>query len=215
MWTNRRRRAALPSLLFLLLLLLSCGTDHGVQVVVEGTEQFREGDLVLRCGSGMESHAVTTASQAPFSHIGILHRDSHAGRWLVVHAVPGESADGEPEFLKAEPIDQFFRPDRAVSGAWLRVRCPDEAAQMAARYALDKVRQRVLFDNDYSLGDTTQLYCTELVWRAYSQQGIDISGGRRSDVPQLFCREGECIFPSDIANNKTTLFVKHFKTKEL
>ncbi len=196
-------------------LLLSCGTDLRSQVVVEGMEDFREGDLVLRCGSGAESHAVTTASNAPFSHIGILHYDTLALGWMVVHAVPGESADGEPEFIKAEPLDQFFRPDRAVSGAWLRILCSDETARLATLYSLDKARQRVMFDNDYSLSDTTQLYCTELVWRAYSRQGVDISGGQRSEVPLLFCREGECIFPSHIVNNETTLFIKHFKTKEL
>ncbi len=185
------------------LLLFSCGNSHRTQIEIEGAEEFREGDLVLRCGSGMESRAVTTASQAPFSHIGILHYDSISQGWMVVHAVPGESAKGEPEYIKAEAIDKFFSPERAIKGAWLRIRCGDEDAQRAAQYALDKERQRVEFDNDYSLSDTTRLYCTELVWRAYSRQGIDISGGKRSDVPQFICIDGECIFPSHIIKKET------------
>ncbi len=202
-------------IVLLSLLLLSCGKTHrSQQVEIEGMEEFREGDLVLRCGSGAESRVVTTASQAPFSHIGILHYDSISKGWMVVHAVPGESAKGEPEFIKAEAIDKFYGSDRAISGAWLRVRCSDEDASRAANYALDKERQRVEFDNDYSLSDTTQLYCTELVWRAYGQQGIDISGGGRSDAPQFICSDGECIFPSHIVNSETTLFIKYFKTKE-
>ncbi len=214
MWTNRIRLAALPSLLFLLL-LLSCGTNHGKQVEVEGMEEFREGDLVLRCGRGAESRAVTAASSAPFSHIGILHFDSLSAEWIVIHAVPGENVEGEPELIKKECIDAFFRPDRAKSGGWLRIQCSNEAAAQAARYALLKEQQRVAFDNDYSLEDTVQLYCTELVWRAYGSQDIDISSGSRSEAPRVFCSDGACIFPSDIVNSETTLFIKHFKTKDL
>ncbi len=211
---NRNHLAALPTLV-LILLLLSCGTNRGPHVVVEGMDEFRDGDLVLRCGCGTESRAVTTVSRAPFSHIGILHYDTLSQRWLVVHAVPGESAAGEPEYIKAEPIELFFRPDRAINGAWLRIQCSDEIALRAAQYALNKARQKVVFDNEYSLSDSTQLYCTELVWRAYGEQGIDISGGKRSNVPQVFCRDGTCIFPSDIVDSKTSLFIKHFKSKKL
>ena len=199
-------------LLLMTLLPLGC-TGTGERVVVSGEEEFREGDLVLRCGFGIESKAVTEASHSAYSHIGILHRDGQTARWNVIHAVPGEAAKGEPELLKCEPIDVFFAPDRAGQGAWMRIDCPDSVAAEAVRYALRKVAEKVEFDNDYLLADTTQLYCTELVWRAYLSQGIDLSDGRRSDVPTLFCKEGCCIFPCDLEQSSHALFVKPFETE--
>ena len=175
---------------------------------LEDQDKWREGDLVLRCGNGMESRVVTNRTRSAFSHIGMLHYDSLKSEWQVIHAVPAED---EPEYLKIEPVTRFFCPERAERGAWLRVDCCDSIAREAARYALGKVAERVLFDNDYLLGDSTKLYCTELVWRAYGKQGIDISGGRRHSVPTLFSKEGEGIFPYDIEKSETTLFVKPFK----
>ena len=83
-------------------------------------------------------------------------------------------------------------------------------ARAATAYALHKAAEKVLFDNDYSLEDTTQLYCTELVWRAYQTQGIDVSGGVRQEAPVFLCKDGEGIFPSHIEKSGTTLFVKPF-----
>lgn len=176
-------------------------------VIVTGQDEWREGDLVLRCGNGVESRAVTQSSHSMYSHIGLLHYDSLQNEWQVVHAVPGED---EPEYVKKEPVSAFFAPMRACRGAWLRIDCSDSVAREAVRYALGKAEEKVLFDNSYSLADTTQLYCTELVWRAYGAQGIDISGGRRNIAPVLFCKEGEGIFPQNIVQSETTLFVKPF-----
>ena len=190
--------------LFVSLCLLGCGRQKPVCFTAD---EWREGDLVLRCGYGLESKAVSTQSRSLYSHIGLLHYDSLHSEWQVVHAVPAED---EPEYIKVEPVSLFLSPERAQRGAWLRIDCNDEIAKKAAYYALEKVKQQVLFDNDYRLTDSTQIYCTELVWRAYGTQGIDISGGHRHAAPTIFCKEGEAIFPSDIAQSETTLFVKPF-----
>ena len=194
--------------------LLMCGClKRREQVVIDSADSFRNGDLVLRCGWGAESRAVVHQSGACYSHIGLLLFDSIAGEWTVLHAVPGESAQGEPDYLKHEPLSVFFAADRARAGAWLRIDCPDSIASHAADYCRQKVEQRVRFDNDYLLADTAELYCCELVWLAYLHQGIDISDAQRIDVPTVICKEGECIFPCHIEHSKSTLFVKPFNTK--
>lgn len=201
------------SLLWAMLLLCSCQEPQET-VVLTGEEPFREGDLVLRCGYGMESKAVTEASQSVYSHIGMLHLDTATARWMVVHAVPDEAERGEPERLKCEPLAEFYAAHRAIRGAWMRVDCPDSVAETATRYALQKVVERVEFDGDYLLSDTTRLYCTELVWQAYLHQGIDLSQKRRHDVPLLFSKDGECIFPIDIEESEKILFVQPFNTQK-
>lgn len=201
------------TILLLLVLLLGGCTHHREEVLLTGHEDFREGDLVLRCGYGAESRVVTESSRSVYSHIGMLHRGEDDEGWMVIHAVPGEAEDGEPEWLKCERIEDFFAVDRAMRGAWMRVDCSDSVAKAAARYALGKVHARVEFDNDYLLSDTTQLYCTELVWRAFLHQGLDLTAHRRHDVPTLFSKDGECIFPCDIEESSKIIFVKPFKTK--
>ena len=199
--------------LIALLLLGSCGSRHE-RVEVTDTGDFRNGDLVLRCGCGAESRAVTRRSGSTYSHIGILQFDSLLGEWMVIHAVPGENEPGEPEYIKRETLTEFYAPVRAQKGAWMRIDCSDETADRAARYCRNKYEEHVLFDNDYLLCDTTELYCCELVWLAYLREGLDISDSMRCEVPTVICKEGECIFPSNIENGKNTLFVKHFNTKQ-
>ena len=204
---------SLKFILLIALVLCGCAEHHEV-VVLTGQEAFREGDLVLRCGSGAESRVVTEASSSIYSHIGILHYDTLTAQWKVVHAVPGEAEKGQSEWLKEESISDFYAADRAIRGAWMRVDCSDSMAAEATRYALRKVEERVEFDNDYLLSDTLQIYCTELVWQAYLHQGIDLSEGHRHKVPSLFSKDGECIFPCDIENSSKIIYVKPFKTQQ-
>lgn len=199
-------------LVLLSILMVECTMRHET-VVLTGQEDFREGDLIFRCGYGAESKVVTAASQSVYSHIGLLHYDEASGEWMAVHAVPGEAPAGEKEVLKAEPLHEFFASERAEKGAWARVNCPDSVAAAAVAYALDKVAQQVEFDNDYSLNDTTSLYCTELVWQAYLHQGIELGDGQRHDVPTVVCKEGDCLFPSDIEKCSNIIFVQPLKTE--
>jgi len=199
--------------IFVLLLLLGCQRAHNNQEFILD-EPFRNGDLVLRCGWGAESRLVIFQSKATYSHIGILLYDSLQQSWMVVHAVPGEAPKGEPEYLKYEPIATFFSPERARLGGWMRIDCTDEQATRAAHYCLAKQQIKTLFDNDYLLQDTTELYCCELVWQAYLHEGIDITSGNRHDAPSFCTKEKEGIFPNDIENGDKTLFVKPLKFKD-
>ena len=215
--TNPIKESRFVAALFVsvgLLLLPTCSSRNNRTTVLEmsGQDEWRNGDLVFRCGMGVESRAVTAHGHSSYSHIGLLYRDTTNGQWLVIHAVPGED---EPEWLKTEPVEVFFGRDRACAGAWATVDCSDSVANKAALYALGKVAAHTLFDNTYRTADTAQLYCTELVWRSYLHAGMDVTGGKRHSVPTFFSKEGECIFPNDIEQSETTLFVKPFKTKQL
>jgi len=195
------------------LMNFGCERQHE-QVDVTCVNEFRDGDLVLRCGYGAESRVVIARSDAIFSHIGILQYDSLRGEWMVIHAVPGENEPNEPEYLKREPILSFYARERAYKGAWMRINCSDEVARNAAEYCRKKADERICFDNDYLLEDTTAIYCCELVWLAYMREGLDITDGERYEVPTIICKEGKCIFPANIEHGKRTLFVKLFNTKQ-
>lgn len=175
-------------------LLCACSSREnafsGTSLSVD-TTGWRNGDLIFREGPSPESQAVKLASDAQFSHVGILVYDEVHQLWTVVHAVPSEE---DPELVKREPLSEFLRSDRAKSACSHRVDCSNAVADAAARYACHKIGTP--FDNEYSLSDTTRLYCTELVWQAYLHQGLDISHGRHSVT--FFGFDDEYIYPADL-----------------
>lgn len=186
-------------------LLLSC-SDGGRGGFCPGTP-VSEGDIALRRGRGLASRVVIGADpMGKYSHIGIVARAGDG--MVVVHSVPGESDDGGPDKVKAEPLQSFFSPDKAAAGALMHFRGDTAVAGRASRIALELARRGVLFDHDYDLGDTSRLYCTEMVVFAYSKCGVDITGGRRTalSIPGF---AGDYIFPSDIC--ESTLFEVTYK----
>ena len=184
----------------LLIAVMSCSNrtfDSSAQVMYDTTE-LRNGDLLFRNGIGYESRVVTGLSDGKFSHIGIAY---HNGKqWNVIHAVPGENEQGEPVYVKCEPISEFYQRSRAKLGGSARVSCTDSIANIIAERALNIVNRKVVFDNDYEINDTTELYCTELVRHVYLAQDIDLCEDRWHRIPILNTK-AHVIFPEDIWNS--------------
>lgn len=163
-------------------------------------ELLKNGDLALRCGTSIESHVVTgvNGENGPYSHIGIVVEVD--GQWFVAHAVPGENERGEPEYVKLDSISVYYGRDRAKLGCIMRVTDDSTACSTATGYALWAVEAKKVFDNSYDMDDTTQLYCTELVQRAYLRAGIDLAEDRHTKVVAALM-PGTYVFPCDIVAN--------------
>lgn len=184
-------------------LLLSCGQKD--EISFENID-FCEGDLIFRKGTGTKSRAVLHAdSLGIYSHVGIVVlRDSV---FQIVHITPGERESGETEDrIKAEPVADFWRKDRASHGAIYRLRNNDSGKKASAQ-ALRLLKKGVLFDHNYTLNDTTEMYCTEFVHYVYGQSGKDI--GRRSEL-NMPKYTGTYIFPSDIYANDVFVLIYKF-----
>lgn len=188
----------------------SCGgASSGRRVEVNlnvDTADMRDGDLLFRMGWEGASRVVVGLGGGAYSHVGVaLHTDSG---WMAVHAVPNEQPEGVPDKVKCEPLSRFFAPDRACRGAVARVDCTDEEAGRVAWAAWEKYRQGVPFDHRYDLADTSALYCTELVWRMYQREGIDLAGDRRHQLILPGFTEWY-IFPEDLIRSS---HIKQIKT---
>lgn len=185
----------------------SGGTRHSRCILPAGTE-LREGDVVLRMGGGATSHAVVAADRGGrYSHVGIV-ADS-CGHPMIVHAVPGEpDFAGDIDRVKLDSPTKFFSTMMATCGA---VRRPANraAAHKAAVWAMAAYRRGTEFDHDYDSADTTRLYCTELVARAYASAGLDIAGPPTHEVnlPGLHTR---CWLPSDFGASRRLTTVAEF-----
>ena len=196
---NNNKAICLLLVLALLTVVMSCSkrTKSCIQVMYD-TSDLRNGDLLFRNGIGYESRVVTGLSSGKFSHIGIAYHDGK--QWNVIHAVPGENEKGEPEYLKCEPISEFYFHSRAKLGGSARVSCSDSTANIVAEKALNIVNRKVLFDNNYNINDTSELYCTELVRLVYLAQNIDLCDDRWHRIPILNTK-AHVIFPEDIWNS--------------
>ena len=198
--------------LALLPVVMSCSnhTKSHVQVMYD-TTGLRNGDLLFRNGIGYESRVVTGLSNGKFSHIGIAY---HNGKqWNVIHAVPGENEKGKPEYLKCEPISEFYYYSRAKLGGSARVSCTDSIANIIAERAHDIVNRKVLFDNNYDINDTSELYCTELVRLVYLAQNIDLCEDRWHRIP-IINTKAHVIFPEDIWNSPLVIKKDIFDIKQ-
>lgn len=192
-------------------LLIAGGCKNTKQVEHLDTSRWRSGDIIFRCGNGLESKVIVNYSQGQYSHVGLLYEQEN--EWYVLHAVPKENNEGEPEYLKCEKVEEFLASERACSAAWGRVHCHDSIAAAAAKYALHQVRQKRTFDNDYQLTDTNYFYCSELVWQSYLHQGLDIASARgRRHTPKLLTND-VCIYPNDIEEDDDIEFIQEISYK--
>lgn len=191
--------------IFLCLALPFIGCARHPQGRVFPIGQMQEGDLAFRCGRGVFSRAVTSVeNEGEYSHIGMLIQEN--GRWMVVHAVPGEkNFPADYDRVKKEPLEQFYAPKRAFRGRLVHTGVSSPSAIGALRTrALQYVADSTRFDEHYTLEDSSTVYCTELIWRLYRSIGIDLSEGRRRYI-HIFRINGEVILPEHLlAYSKNT-----------
>lgn len=158
--------------------------------------QLHEGDVVLRSGGGIASHAVMMADgNGAYSHVGIVVDSS--GVMMIVHAVPDEpDFEGDVDRVKMDSIGRFFSSVNADHGEVLRHK-DSIAAKAAARYAMNIYRRHTLFDHDYDEKDTIRMCCTELITFSFLRAGAPLTGVERQNVRVLNVST-DCAFPSDI-----------------
>ena len=175
------------------LALFACGRSVNISRELPQIPEsdIRSCDLVFRLGRSIESSLI--AAEGSYSHIGVVVETDLGLR--VAHIEPSREGD---ERTKFEPLDEFFHPDKAASGAVMRLEGLDSLQRIGIVDYILSCRD-VSFDHDYMLSDTTQMYCTELVWRAFLTEGVDLSNGVRRKLP--LAREG-VILPTDIFANE-------------
>lgn len=179
-------------ILLILLLITSCrsGGNHYAATPPEiPISNFRSGDVAFRLGRTIESRAI--AADGGYSHVGIIIRKDSTLQ--VAHIEPSRNGS---ELTKYESLEQFFHPDNASSGAVMRVENLNSTQLTVVENYLFSCKN-ISFDHDYKLSDTTQMYCTELVYRAFLEIGIETTNIRHR-VPLA---HEEVILPTDISKS--------------
>ena len=160
----------------------------------------KNGDLVFRKGRSVESEIVlVTDRESLYSHVGIIQIIEEVP--FVIHTVPGDGVKGS-SLVKQEALSVFFNSENAVMGSVFRIKREyAKTAFLAAEKARSFHKNKLVFDGAYDLKSENELYCTELVWKAYIDSGMDLIQG---DFDQLFgpFNNAKIIFPSSLLKSQ-------------
>ncbi|MBT8385775.1 MAG: hypothetical protein KJO12_00055 [Ignavibacteria bacterium] len=161
---------------------------------------LQSGDLIFRRGISIESQIVLlTDQESDFSHVGMIYKIK--GEVFVIHTVPRED-DADPGYIKLEPINQFLSDGKASRLAIFRLTQNfSEKINIASNFAYKFYIKKYYFDNNYDLVSDKQLYCTELIWKAYKLAGIDLVCNRLKDI-NIIVASRTMIMPSSIIESK-------------
>lgn len=189
-------------------MLTECSVNDSRQEVDIPLDNICVGDIAFRRGEGITSTIVLYKdAEGQYSHVGVVAK-SDSGL-VVVHAVPGDDPNQEGvDIVRAEFLNHFFASDKATKGEIMRLALDSTQQNAINRYALEKARQKIEFDHQYDLDDTTRLYCTELLHNAFDRAGINITEGRISNL-SVPGKQYDLIMPSDIHKNANlkTVFI--------
>lgn len=125
-------------------------------------KHFREGDIVMR-GTGL---GVLMATGSIWTHCGILHQEN--GQWFVYEANQGVQRTPWCKWKTHEfpYFTRVLRPKRPLS---------TEQSNRVISYC--RHAQGCRYDKSYRWSDD-RYYCSELVWKAYNNAGIQLSQPR-------------------------------------
>ena len=163
---------------------------------------LQSGDIIFRRGNSPLSRTVMAMDQSSsFSHVGLVQIvKSHP---YVIHASTGKPF-GRNAQVKIDTLETFLTKEYTTAVALYRVReryrsITKQAMLVARGYALEKLP----FDQEFNLETEDSLYCTELVWRAYLQGGIDLVEGEFTQL-NLLLAQGNYLLPSNLLHSRYT-----------
>lgn len=152
------------SLLCLPVLLLSLLSARAAEPPLSS---LREGDIVFTASEAGQGEAIIAATGSIYTHCGIVFQKK--GRFMVLEAV-------QP--VGVVSLEDFKSRGRPGTFAARRLKTAVTPAnyRKAREWGLAQVGKN--YDVRFQWGDD-KLYCSELVWKIYSQAGVELCPVRR------------------------------------
>jgi hypothetical protein len=166
-----------------------------------GEADFKSGDIIFRRGLSLESRAIMAMDgQFGYSHAGIIRKSG--SRVEVIHASYGEEGQTQ-EIIINEPLERFLKPTSSNAAAVYRLTSQDKSLPLIALSEAERfLKAKIPFDRDFNLSTEDEIYCTELVWRAFKKAGVDLTGGKFDRVPYVLGNpDKDYILPSSLLNS--------------
>lgn len=158
---------------FIVACLSSCNIEPSQEVkskyFLTKDEQLllQEGDIVLRHGYGMVSNMIsaTLKEDIELSHCAIIIKDS-TDKFKVVHSVSQSVSDYDG--VQIQDLNLFINDSKPNSVVVVRYKNLSPEQQLLIRKkSLEFLKQQIPFDHSFDISDSTEFYCTELIWRIF------------------------------------------------
>ncbi|MBK8847921.1 MAG: YiiX family permuted papain-like enzyme [Bacteroidetes bacterium] len=125
---------------------------------------FREGDIIFQSNDAGQGLAIKLATHSQFTHCGIVFKDNE--KWYVLEAI-------QP--VCVTPLQDWIA--RGDDGFYKVMRLQDESRLDEATHLRMKTYGKKLVGKNYDFlfgWSDEKLYCSELVWKIYKTEGIEV-----------------------------------------
>lgn len=129
-------------------------------------QKIRDGDIILRHGYGMVSDMIADFlnSTQDVSHCAIITQNDTG--FSVIHSVSQSLSDYDG--VQTQDLKTFIRDSKKNSVIILRYKGSNDTAKSpVSKYAKYYLRMKVPFDHSFDITDTSEFYCTELIWKVF------------------------------------------------
>ncbi|HOY30947.1 MAG TPA: YiiX/YebB-like N1pC/P60 family cysteine hydrolase [Bacteroidales bacterium] len=171
-------------------------------------DMIQDGDIILRHGYGLVSDMIVEQldEQYDISHCAIVCKDDTG--CMVVHSV--SSSLSNVDGVQSQNLKAFIRDSHYNSVIVIRYKSrinkPLSAISRKAKYYL---AQQVPFDNAFNIDDSSEFYCTELLWKVIlNEYGDDIMKGKNNE------RKDHLRFDTFLDTTKFEIIINHHLRKK-
>jgi uncharacterized protein YycO len=137
--------------------------------------KLKDGDIILRHGYGLVSDMIVErlGEEYDISHCAIVCKDSSG--IIVIHSV--SSSISPHDGVQSQELEPFIRDSQKNSVIIVRYKPKDKIKDNSgiSRRARKYLKEEIPFDNSFDINDSSEFYCTELLWKCFlDEYGDDI-----------------------------------------
>ncbi len=139
------------------------------QLSDEEKSQLQTGDLIFRRGYGFVSTMILRMMREEYevTHLGVVINRNDS--LLVAHALSSKVSDQDG--LRFQDLESFVKHSHDSTILVTRLKEIDHLQQQKILTQLEFYLQKQLpFDHKFDYRDTTEHYCSELIWRIYEHK---------------------------------------------
>ncbi len=160
------KKQQLFKLFWLLVLVFNTGVNCSNKPSKEKKVfQFEAGDILFQNGQSSQCKAISAATHSDYTHCGIVFLDDN-GKPYVAEAVQPVSIISLDNF-----ISRGYKNQYVVYRLKDSEKLNDSLAGIMRKYASSQINKN--YDITFQWSDS-EMYCSELIWKAYHEINIDL-----------------------------------------
>ncbi len=170
--------------------------------------KIQDGDIILRHGYGLVSDMIVEQLDEKYdiSHCAIVCKND--SQCMVIHSVSStlSNVDG----VQSQEIRSFIRDSQYNSVIVIRYKPKiNKPLSAISRRAQDYLKRQIPFDNAFNIEDSSEFYCTELLWKVIlNEYGDDIMAGKNNE------RKDHLRFDTFLDSTKFDIILNHHLRKK-